>query len=68
MISLISVYTLLQFTIVILEDLLSANDFVPVATALNWIELFILIVFLWEILLSAYAWGMKVVGTEIFFC
>lgn len=55
-----AIYAILIFVIVALEDLMDVTEFEKVSGVLSWIELGILIIFILEIFMGLYAWGVKV--------
>ena len=59
-IALVGAYAILIFIIVALEELLDETEFINVSSILSWIELGILIIFILEIFVGLYAWGIKV--------
>ncbi|CAD8064106.1 unnamed protein product [Paramecium sonneborni] len=58
-IALVGAYAILIFVIVALEELLDEIQFNNISSILSWIELGILIVFILEIFVGLYAWGIK---------
>ncbi|CAK76020.1 unnamed protein product (macronuclear) [Paramecium tetraurelia] len=57
-IALVGIYAILIFVIVALEELMDETQFNNVSVILSWIELGILIVFILEIAVGLYAWGV----------
>lgn len=55
-----AIYAILIFVIVALEDLMDVTEFEKVSSVLSWIELGILIIFILEIFMGLYAWGVRV--------
>lgn len=55
-----AIYAILIFVIVALEDLMDETEFEKVSGVLSWIELGILIIFILEIFMGLYAWGVRV--------
>lgn len=55
-----AIYAILIFVIVALEDLMDETEFEKVSGVLSWIELGILLIFILEIFMGLYAWGVRV--------
>lgn len=63
---LVGAYTLLQFALVLMQDLLDTTTFTNTSQQLIYLELAILIIFLIEIVANAYAYGIKVLISIIY--
>ena len=57
---LVGLYAILIFVIVALEELMDTTTFASVSVDLSWLELAILIIFILEIMIGLFAWGIKV--------
>jgi 3',5'-cyclic-nucleotide phosphodiesterase/calcium/calmodulin-dependent 3',5'-cyclic nucleotide phosphodiesterase len=56
----VGLYAILIFVIVALEELMDTTTFDSVSVDLSWLELAILIIFILEIMIGLFAWGIKV--------